>query len=64
MNGFASGIKKSLEMLPIGLGMLKTRRLNPMGLMSGGKCKDAKGIHAMLKKAKEIEDRRKGFAKA
>jgi hypothetical protein len=27
------------------------------------RCKDAKGIQAMLKKAYEIEDRRKGFAK-
>jgi quinone-modifying oxidoreductase subunit QmoC len=61
MDGFAAGIKKALEMLPIGLGMLKTKRLNPLGLVSGGKCQDVSGIHRMLKKAKEIEDRRKGF---
>jgi quinone-modifying oxidoreductase subunit QmoC len=41
--------------------MLKTKRHNPLGLVSGGKCKDVSGIHRMLKKAKEIEDRRKGF---
>jgi quinone-modifying oxidoreductase subunit QmoC len=36
--------------------------LNPFGLLSGGKCKGAGDIHKMLKKAKEIEDKRKGFA--
>ena len=62
MDGLAAGIKKSLEMLPVGLGMLKTGRLNPFGLIAGGNCKDRKGIQAMLKKAKELEDKRKGFA--
>lgn len=61
MDGFIPGIKKCLSMMGMGLGMLKTKRLNPMGLFSGHKCKDVKGIHAMLRKAKEIEDRRKGF---
>ena len=62
MDGFTSGIKKGLEMLPVGLGMLKTGRLNPFGLFSGGKCKGASDIRKMIKKAKEIEDKRKGFA--
>ena len=62
MDGFANGIKKGLEMLPVGLGMMKTKRLNPFGLLSAGKCKGAGDIHKMLKKAKEIEDKRKGFA--
>lgn len=61
MDGFASGVKKGLEMAPIGLGMLKTGRLNPAALVAHKGCKDAKGIRAMLAKAKEIEDRRKGF---
>ncbi len=61
MEGVVPGIKKALAMAPIGLGMLKTKRLDPMGLVSGGKCDGADGIHKMLKKAREIEDRRKGL---
>jgi quinone-modifying oxidoreductase subunit QmoC len=37
------------------------KRLNPFELFKGHDCKDKKGIHAMLKKAKEIEARRKGL---
>ena len=62
MDGFITGIKRGLAMLPCGLRMLKTKRLNPMGLMHRGGCKDAKGIQAMLKQACEIEDKRKGYA--
>lgn len=62
MDGFLSGIKKGLAMASVGLGMVLTKRLDPMGLLGGHGCKDKKGIHAMLKKAKEIEDKRKGFA--
>jgi quinone-modifying oxidoreductase subunit QmoC len=62
MDGIASGIKKGLEMLPVGLGLMKTGRLNAMGLFSSHGVKDKSGLHAMLKKAKEIEDKRKGFA--
>ena len=62
MDGFSNGVKKGLEMLPVGLGLLKTGRLNPFGLLGGGKCKGAGDIHKMLKKAQEIENRRKGFA--
>jgi quinone-modifying oxidoreductase subunit QmoC len=62
MDGIASGIKKGLEMLPVGLGLLKTKRLDPMGLMSGHGCKGKADIQKMLKKAYEIEDKRKGYA--
>jgi len=62
MDGFASGIKKGLEMLPVGLGMLKAGRLDPFGYFTGGKCKGAGDIRKMIKRAKEIEDKRKGFA--
>jgi quinone-modifying oxidoreductase subunit QmoC len=62
MDGFASGIKKGLEMLPVGLGMLKTGRLDPFGYFTAGKCKGAGDIRKMIKRAKEIEDKRKGFA--
>ena len=62
MDGFANGVKKGLAMLPVGIGMFKTGRLNPLGLLGGGKCKGAGDIHKMVKKAQEIENRRKGFA--
>jgi quinone-modifying oxidoreductase subunit QmoC len=62
MDGIASGIKKGLEMLPVGLGLMKTGRLNPMGLVSGHGIKKKGELQAMLKKAREIEDKRKGLA--
>jgi quinone-modifying oxidoreductase subunit QmoC len=55
MNGIGEGIKTSLKMQNIGLGMLKTKRLSPMELIGGHKCKDAKGLQAILKKAEELE---------
>ena len=55
MNGFGEGVKTSLKMQKIGLGMLKTKRLTPMELIGGHKCKDAKGLQAILKKAEELE---------
>lgn len=61
-DGIGPGIKTALAMKDIGLGMLKAKRLNPLELVKGHGCKDVKGIHAMLKKAQEIEAKRKGFA--
>ncbi len=61
-DGLGPGIKTALAMKDIGLGMLKAKRLNPLEFFKGHGCKDAKGIHAMLKKAQEIEAKRKGFA--
>ena len=48
-------------MQSIGLGMVKTKRLNPMEIFGGHGVKDLKGFHAIIAKAKEIEDRKKGF---
>ncbi|WP_297361852.1 4Fe-4S dicluster domain-containing protein [Acidiferrobacter sp.] len=62
MDGFKTGVARAWAMKDIGLGMLKTRRLNPFGFVTHKGCKDKKGIQKMLKKAQEIEDRRKGFA--
>lgn len=57
MNGFSEGVKTAMKMKDIGLGMLKTKRMNPLELAGGGhKCKDAKGLQAILKKAREIEE--------
>jgi quinone-modifying oxidoreductase subunit QmoC len=60
-DGFVQGIKNALAMQSIGLGMMKAKRLNPFELFGGHACKDQKGIQAMLRKAREIEDRKKGY---
>jgi quinone-modifying oxidoreductase subunit QmoC len=62
MNGFSEGIKTSLKMKDIGLAMLKTRRMNPLEVIGGHKCKDTKGLQAIMKKAAELEDA--GIAKS
>jgi len=62
MDGFASGVKKGLEMMGMGIAMLKTGRLNAMGLFMSGGIKDKSGLRKALKKAREIEDARKGFS--
>ncbi|UCE88447.1 MAG: 4Fe-4S dicluster domain-containing protein [Pseudomonadota bacterium] len=56
MNGFGDGVKTSLKMKDIGLGMLKTKRMNVGEMWGGHACKDTNGLHAILKKAREIED--------
>jgi len=43
-------------MQKVGLGMLKTKRMNPFEFFSGHSCKDSKGLQAALKKAREIEE--------
>ena len=54
-DGFLTGIKKSLSMAGVGLGMLKAKRLSPMEIIKGHSVKDVKGFHAMLKKATQLE---------
>ena len=56
-----SGIKTAMGMQSIGLGMVKAKRLNPMEIFGGHGLKDLKGFHAILAKAREIEDKRKGL---
>ncbi len=60
-DGLVSGIKTALGMQSIGLAMLLAKRLNPMEIFGGHGVKDLKGFHAIVAKAKEIEDRKKGF---
>mgnify|MGYP000635705950 FL=1 len=55
MNGIGEGIKTSMKMTDVGLGMLKTKRMSPMELLGGHKCKDAGGLKKILKKAEELE---------
>ena len=56
MDGFVNGVKTALKMQKIGLNMWKTKRLNPMEMVGGHKCKGAGDLHKILKKAREIED--------
>ena len=61
-DGLIAGIRKGWSMRGVALGLLKAKRLNPLELMGGHRCKDAKGIAAMLRKAQEIEARRRPTA--
>lgn len=61
-DGFGQGIKNAMAMKGIGLGLVKTKRLNPMEILGGHTCKDKSGIQRMVAKAREIEDRRRGLA--
>ena len=61
-DGFISGIKTALAMQGIGMGMLKAKRLNPMEIFGGHGLKDVKGFHAIVAKAREIEDRKQGLS--
>jgi quinone-modifying oxidoreductase subunit QmoC len=56
-----SGIKTALSMQKIGLGMLKAKRLNPMEIFGGHKVQDLSGFHAIVAKAREIEDKKRGL---
>jgi quinone-modifying oxidoreductase subunit QmoC len=62
-NGLMDGIKQAMAMQSVALGLVKAKRLNLMEAVGGGhKCKDIKGIQAMLAKARELEAQRKGRA--
>ena len=56
MNGFVEGIKTALKAAPLGLSMIKTKRMSPMEYFGGHGIKDTKGLDAILKKARAIED--------
>ena len=58
MNGFTEGVKTALKMAPIGMGMFKTKRMNPLEILGGHAVKDQKGFHAIINKAQELEDAR------
>lgn len=62
-DGFVQGIKNALNMQAVGLGLVKAKRLNPMEILGGHGVKDQAGFKAMIEKARQIEDRKKGFAK-
>ena len=58
MNGLAEGVKTSLKMQKIGLGMLKSKRMSPMEMLGGHAVKDLKGFQSIIKKAEELEAER------
>ncbi len=55
-DGFGNGIKEAMKNRPLGQAMMKAKRLNPMEFFGGHGVKDKSGLHAMLAKAREIED--------
>ncbi len=60
-DGFVQGIKNSLAMQSVGLGLIKAKRLNPLEIFGGHKCKDRSGIHKMVAKAREIEESKRKY---
>ena len=62
MNGFSEGVKTSLKMTDIGLGMLKTKRMSPLEILGGHGVKDQSGFQKMLQKAADLESARVGKA--
>lgn len=58
-NGLVAGLKQGWNMRNIAIRLVLAKRLNPFELFGGHRCKDQKGIAAMLSKAREIEDQRK-----
>ncbi len=55
-DGFGNGIKEAMKNKALGQAMMKTQRMNPMEFFGGHGVKDKSGLHAMLAKAREIED--------
>jgi len=58
MNGFGEGVKTALKMKDVGMGMMKTGRMNPMEILGGHAVKDLSGFQKAIKKAQELEDAR------
>ncbi len=61
-DGFGQGVKNAMAMQSVGMSLMKAGRLNPMEYFGGHGIKDKSGFHAMLKKAREIEDSRRKLA--
>ena len=61
-DGFGQGVKNSMAMQGVGMGLMKAKRLSPMEFFGGHTCKDKGGLQKIVAKARAIEDRRKGFA--
>lgn len=55
MNGFVEGIKTAIKAAPLGLNMIKTKRMSPMEILGGHGCKGSGDLKKILAKAREIE---------
>ena len=44
MNGLVEGVKTALKMAPVGLGMVRTKRMNPFEAAGGHKVRDLDGF--------------------
>lgn len=62
MNGFVEGIKTALKAAPLGLSMIKTKRMSLGEIVGGHSISKTNELHAILKKAREIEDKKRGLA--
>lgn len=58
MNGLGEGIKTALKMKDIGLGLAKTKRMNPLEIFGGHTIKDLSGFQKMVQKAQALENAR------
>ena len=62
MNGLVEGIKTALKAAPLGLNMIKTKRMSLAEVVGGHSISKTNDLHAILKKAREIEDKKRGLA--
>lgn len=61
MDGFISGLRQAWAMRKVGIGLLRTGRLNLFGLVGQKGCRGAGELQRMLAKARLLEDQRKGL---
>nr|VFK51150.1 MAG: quinone-modifying oxidoreductase subunit QmoC [Candidatus Kentron sp. TUN]VFK51346.1 MAG: quinone-modifying oxidoreductase subunit QmoC [Candidatus Kentron sp. TUN]VFK54473.1 MAG: quinone-modifying oxidoreductase subunit QmoC [Candidatus Kentron sp. TUN] len=59
INGFSEGIQTALKMKDIGLGLQKTKRLNPLEILGGHGVKGSSDLKKILNKARDIEDKKR-----
>jgi len=55
-DGFGPGVKEAMKNKALGQAMMKTKRMNPMEFFGVHGVQDKSGLHAMLEKAREIEE--------
>jgi len=59
INGIGEGIKTALKMKDIGLGLQKTKRMDPLEILGGHGIKRPGDLRKILDKAREIEDKKR-----
>nr|VFK39409.1 MAG: quinone-modifying oxidoreductase subunit QmoC [Candidatus Kentron sp. SD]VFK41054.1 MAG: quinone-modifying oxidoreductase subunit QmoC [Candidatus Kentron sp. SD]VFK78866.1 MAG: quinone-modifying oxidoreductase subunit QmoC [Candidatus Kentron sp. SD] len=64
INGFGEGIKTALKMKDVGLGLQKTKRMDPLEILGGHGIKKSDDLKKILSKAREIEDKKREENKA